>query len=153
MTASHPRQFAGRAGLLLLQYLCSPSPSCNSGGEGTQILVSTVDAFQGGERDVIILSSVRTKGVGFIDEPERVNVAITRAKRHLLFVGESVRSPILPWNAPKHCLMPSSSPGNLRTLSVSRLWGGIIDFCREIPSGVQLVSTHPHSPVFRTPSG
>lgn len=31
------------------------------------VLVSTVDAFQGGEKDVIILSCVRTKYVGFID--------------------------------------------------------------------------------------
>jgi superfamily I DNA and/or RNA helicase len=30
-------------------------------------MVSTVDAFQGGERDVIILSCVRTRNVGFID--------------------------------------------------------------------------------------
>jgi len=47
-----------------------------------------VDAFQGGEREVIILSCVRTAGTGFIDSPRRTNVAITRAKRHLFVVGE-----------------------------------------------------------------
>ena len=43
--------------------------------------ISTVDAFQGGEREVIVLSSVRTQHVGFIDSNRRTNVALTRAKR------------------------------------------------------------------------
>ena len=43
--------------------------------------ISTVDAFQGGEKEVIILSSVRTQHVGFIDSDRRTNVALTRAKR------------------------------------------------------------------------
>lgn len=73
-----------------------------------------MDAFQGGERDVIVLSSVRTKGTGFIDEPERVNVAITRAKRHMLFVGKQPDSaqpgPWLPSScvscSDPSCLLP-----------------------------------------------
>lgn len=35
--------------------------------EMTGVQVSTVDAFQGGERDVVILSCVRTRSLGFID--------------------------------------------------------------------------------------
>ncbi|KAI7876714.1 hypothetical protein K492DRAFT_219779 [Lichtheimia hyalospora FSU 10163] len=50
--------------------------------------ISTVDAFQGGEKDVIILSTVRTTNSAFIDNPPRVNVALTRAKRHLFILGK-----------------------------------------------------------------
>ncbi|KAJ1343009.1 hypothetical protein BSLG_002434 [Batrachochytrium salamandrivorans] len=53
------------------------------------IQVSTVDAYQGAEKAVIILSTVRTKFKGFIDEARRINVAITRAKNHLIVVGLS----------------------------------------------------------------
>lgn len=51
------------------------------------VTVSTVDAFQGAEKDVIIVLTVRTAAIGFIDEPRRVNVAITRARRHLFILG------------------------------------------------------------------
>lgn len=40
---------------------------CSSYSEQQSVQVSTVDAFQGGERGVIILSCVRTHSVGFID--------------------------------------------------------------------------------------
>ena len=53
-----------------------------------QIQVSTVDAFQGAERDIIILGCVRTKNLGFTEDCRRLNVAITRARRHLIVVGK-----------------------------------------------------------------
>ena len=46
-----------------------------------------MDAFQGGEKDVIILSTVRTSESQFMDNQPRVNVALTRAKRHLIILG------------------------------------------------------------------
>lgn len=52
------------------------------------IQVSTVDAFQGAERDIIILGCVRTRNLGFIEDCRRLNVAITRARRHLIVVGK-----------------------------------------------------------------
>ena len=58
-----------------------------SDSRGLQI--STVDAFQGGEKKIIILSCVRTDRVGFIDNPKRVNVALTRGKHHLFIAGRS----------------------------------------------------------------
>lgn len=53
----------------------------------SKVQVSTVDAFQGAEKSIIILTTVRTKSLGFIDEERRINVAITRAKHHLILVG------------------------------------------------------------------
>lgn len=47
------------------------------------VKVRSIDGFQGGEEDVIILSTVRSasKGsVGFISSPQRTNVALTRAR-------------------------------------------------------------------------
>lgn len=51
------------------------------------IQISTVDAFQGAEKDVIILACSRTSKLGFSDSPKRLNVALTRAKRNLIIVG------------------------------------------------------------------
>jgi superfamily I DNA and/or RNA helicase len=54
--------------------------------------VDTVDAFQGREKDVVLVSLTRSnteQQLGFLNELRRVNVAITRAKRHLFVVGDS----------------------------------------------------------------
>ena len=67
------------------------------GHEG--VVVSTVDAFQGAERDVIIVSSCRTSTGGqlaFIANPQRLNVTITRARFHLLLVGHAATLLALP---------------------------------------------------------
>lgn len=56
------------------------------------ISIDTVDAFQGQERDVIAIGFVRSneKGeVGFLTDIRRTNVAITRAKKKLILVGDS----------------------------------------------------------------
>ncbi len=56
------------------------------------ISVNTVDAFQGQERDVIIISLVRSndKGeIGFLKDTRRMNVAMTRAKKKLIVIGDS----------------------------------------------------------------
>lgn len=54
------------------------------------VKVSTVDGFQGGEEDVIIISTVRYNNmgsVGFISNFQRTNVALTRARYCLWIVG------------------------------------------------------------------
>lgn len=53
--------------------------------------ISTVDGFQGREKDVIILSFVRSRRggqVGFLNDRNRINVALTRAKYGLWIVGD-----------------------------------------------------------------
>lgn len=54
--------------------------------------VGTVDAFQGGERDLIVYGFTRSNDrgdIGFLKELRRLNVAITRARRQLILVGDS----------------------------------------------------------------
>ncbi|KAF4802746.1 protein ZGRF1 isoform X4 [Turdus rufiventris] len=80
------------------------------------VQVSTVDAFQGAEREIIVLSCVRTRHFGFIDSEKRMNVALTRAKRHLLIVG------------------------SLPCLSRNRLWGRVIHHCKGWENGLQHAS-------------
>ena len=51
------------------------------------VKVKSVDGFQGGEEDVIILTTVRSnrrKNIGFISSSQRINVALTRA-RYVIF--------------------------------------------------------------------
>lgn len=55
-----------------------------------QISVNTVDAFQGQERDVILVSLVRSNEdgqIGFLSDLRRMNVAITRARFKLIILG------------------------------------------------------------------
>ena len=58
----------------------------------SQIAVKTVDGFQGQERDVIYISLVRSndlKEIGFLNDIRRMNVALTRAKKKLVVIGDS----------------------------------------------------------------
>ena len=54
--------------------------------------IESVDAFEGRESDAVILSLVRSNDramIGFLNDPNRVNVAISRAKKLLVIVGDS----------------------------------------------------------------
>ncbi|KAK9824183.1 hypothetical protein WJX72_008399 [[Myrmecia] bisecta] len=63
------------------------------GGAAAEVMIETVDSFQGKQLDVVILSCVRASqkgsGVGFLNDIRRMNVAITRAKRALWILGSS----------------------------------------------------------------
>ena len=57
-----------------------------------QIRVSTIDSFQGQEKENIIVSLVRSNedgDIGFLKDYRRMNVAITRSKEQLIVIGDS----------------------------------------------------------------
>ncbi len=57
-----------------------------------QISINTIDSFQGQERDIIYISLVRSneKGeIGFLADVRRMNVAMTRARKKLVIIGDS----------------------------------------------------------------
>ena len=54
--------------------------------------IDTVDGFQGREKEAVLISLVRSNSqaeIGFLDDPRRMNVALTRAKRQLVVIGDS----------------------------------------------------------------
>ncbi|MCL6260379.1 AAA domain-containing protein [Aquiflexum sp. TKW24L] len=64
------------------------------------LTIDSIDGFQGQERDIIVISLVRSnaKGeIGFLADTRRMNVALTRAKRKLIVVGDSATLSIHPF--------------------------------------------------------
>ncbi|XP_068331789.1 uncharacterized protein [Pyrus communis] len=58
--------------------------------DGFTVKVKTVDGFQGGEEDIIIMSTVRSskdQSLEFISKPQRINVSLTRARHCLWILG------------------------------------------------------------------
>lgn len=54
-----------------------------------EVVCGTVDRFQGREADLVILSLRNTSRLGFLDSPNRLNVALTRARQQLVVVGNA----------------------------------------------------------------
>ncbi|CAL0310057.1 unnamed protein product [Lupinus luteus] len=64
----------------------------NNDGRLKDVEISTVDGFQGREKEAIIISMVRSnskKEVGFLSDRRRMNVAVTRARRHCCLVCDT----------------------------------------------------------------
>ena len=58
----------------------------------SSIAIKTIDGFQGQERDIIYISLVRSNDqgeIGFLADTRRMNVALTRAKKKLVVIGDS----------------------------------------------------------------
>ncbi len=84
---------------MLKSYLCAENLESN---------VRTVDSWQGRECDYMIFTAVRCNNegkVGFVNNKRRINVALTRAKRGLIIIG------------------------NRDTLEQDETWAELIDAC------------------------
>lgn len=69
---------------------------------GPRLSINTIDSFQGQERDAIFISLTRSNAdntIGFLSEIRRINVAMTRARKKLVLVGDSATLSQFPFYA------------------------------------------------------
>lgn len=74
----------------LLKDLLEQNPSLS--GIKSRIAVNTIDGFQGQEKDIVLISLTRSNPdnrIGFLSEIRRMNVAMTRARKKLVIIGDS----------------------------------------------------------------
>jgi superfamily I DNA and/or RNA helicase len=67
-----------------------------------KISVNTIDSFQGQERDVVYISMTRSNdegSIGFLSDIRRMNVAMTRARKKLVVIGDSATLAQFPFYA------------------------------------------------------
>ncbi|CAH0375863.1 unnamed protein product [Pelagomonas calceolata] len=86
-----------KAQIQSLERALAPIKQRLGAGAGQSLRIGTVDAFQGSEADVVIISAVRAgtcADVGFVADERRLNVALTRARHVLFFVchAETLRA-------------------------------------------------------------
>lgn len=66
----------------------------------TSIAINTIDSFQGQERDLVYISMTRSNNdgvIGFLSDTRRMNVAMTRARKKLVVIGDSATLTRLPF--------------------------------------------------------
>jgi helicase MOV-10 len=107
------------------------------GAQLKELKVGSTEEFQGQERRVIIVSTVRSQlsslrdfdtkySLGFVNQPKRLNVALTRAKQALIVIGNAcVLETDSNWRAfIQHCLDHRAVVGEPRLKQVQRRQGG-----------------------------
>lgn len=65
-----------------------------------RITVNTIDSFQGQERDIVYIGMTRSNSdnkIGFLSDIRRMNVAMTRARKKLVVIGDSATLSRLPF--------------------------------------------------------
>ncbi|KAK9063834.1 hypothetical protein SSX86_017706 [Deinandra increscens subsp. villosa] len=98
--------------------------------DGFSVKVKSVDGFQGGEEDIIILSTVRSNSygsIGFLSSSQRTNVALTRARHCLWILGnertlsnsESVWKDLVCDARNRHCLFDADANECLKTTIIN----------------------------------
>jgi superfamily I DNA and/or RNA helicase len=90
--------------------------------EGVQVETNTIDAVQGREADLVIFSTVRSNAnlkVGFLDSDKRINVALSRAKKGLILIGDSIflSSAESPFKEVISFIAENPNYGSMETLS------------------------------------
>jgi len=66
----------------------------------SKIAVNTIDSFQGQERDIVYIGLTRSNAegiIGFLSDIRRMNVAMTRARKKLVVIGDSATLSSLPF--------------------------------------------------------
>lgn len=94
----------------IAQYMQMNSLIVEKRADYVEVEITSVDAFQGREKDFIILLCVRAndeRAIGFLRDPRRLNVALTRARYGMVVLG------------------------NPRSLSKNRLWNYLLTHFRE----------------------
>ena len=89
-----------RAQVQLLQELVAQTEALDPWRD--YIAVNTIDSFQGQERDVVYIGLTRSNAdnrIGFLSEIRRMNVAMTRARKRLVVIGDSATLSRLPFYA------------------------------------------------------
>ncbi|GKC59146.1 UvrD-like helicase, ATP-binding domain, P-loop containing nucleoside triphosphate hydrolase [Tanacetum coccineum] len=100
--------------------------------DGFSVEVKSVDGFQGGEEDIIILSTVRTNShgsLGFISCPRRTNFALTRARHCLWILGnektltnsESIWKELVFDARGRHCFFDADANDSLKMIILAAM--------------------------------
>jgi ATP-dependent RNA/DNA helicase IGHMBP2 len=88
-----------KAQIRILKELFEASPLFE---HADNISINTIDSFQGQERDVVYISMARSNNegaIGFLSDIRRMNVAMTRARKKLVIIGDSATITRLPFYA------------------------------------------------------
>ena len=80
-----------------------------------KVTISTIDAFQGSEMDIIIICTTKNAPTEFMNNKNRINVAISRAKYHLVIIG------------------------NINMLRSSSIWGKVLTFTQQNFQNIQAI--------------
>lgn len=84
--------------VMLMKELLLSAPELSIYGD--KLSVNTIDSFQGQERDLVYISMTRSNdegAIGFLSDIRRMNVAMTRARKKLVVIGDSATLSRLPF--------------------------------------------------------